>query len=113
MSTIKLQPNLTNCKTWEDLRRWADIAIQAIQRTVNGQLEFGFNIRATKVDVVLTGSTPVRVEHGLGRVPIGFIVINLDAGEVVYKAPGDAYAWTESYIYLVSTAAVNATIEVI
>lgn len=37
------------------------------------------------------------VSHGLGKVPAGFIVVNLNKGAVVYDS---GTAWTESSIYL-------------
>lgn len=87
--------------------------MQAIQRTINGQLEFGFNLRSSRQECAFSGTTVLRIAHGLRKMPTGFIVINLDAGVVIYRPTGAQYAWTDSTIYLVSTGTVNATIEVI
>lgn len=109
MSTVKIRPIVTNVSTWEELRRFTAMALQSLIQTINGGLEFGFNIHSSRVVAALT-TTEVRVPHRLDKVPTGFIVINLDAGEVVFSG---VTPWTATEIYLQATGAVNATIEVI
>lgn len=110
MSTVKLRPTLTNSTSWEELRRWTAIAIQSVVQTVNGQLEFGFNLRSSKIEAVFPTTGEVRFFHKLGKLPTGFLVKNLDAGEVIYSG---ATTWTEESIYLQATGPCTATIEVI
>lgn len=43
------------------------------------------------------------IEHGLGIIPIGYIVISQDAAGSVYKS--DVQPWDTSFIYLKASAA--------
>ena len=55
-----------------------------------------------------TPDTADSISHTLGSVPIGFLVVNLDKGAVIYDS---GTAWTETTISLKSTvASTTATI---
>jgi hypothetical protein len=47
-------------------------------------------------------NTEFEVTHGLGAVPIGFLVINVDKGSVIYDS---GTAWTATSIFLKATEA--------
>lgn len=47
------------------------------------------------------------VQHGLGRTPAGWRIIDIEAAATVYRS-----AWTEKTLTLVSDAAAGAVIEV-
>ena len=43
--------------------------------------------KVTVRDVVLPAATTVQVPHGLGRVPVGWEVVDRDAGATVFRDP--------------------------
>ncbi len=49
------------------------------------------------------GSAEFSIEHGLGTIPLGYIVISQDAAGSVYKSDGTP--WDTNRIYLKTTAA--------
>lgn len=53
----------------------------------------------------IAADTEDAITHGLGSVPIGFIVTKLDKGAVVYDS---GTAWTETTIYLKTNTASTA-----
>lgn len=53
-----------------------------------------------------SADTEITLAHGLGSTPVGFLVINIDKGGVVYDS---GTAWTSSNMYLKCSAA-NAAI---
>lgn len=89
------------------------MVVEAIVSEVNGSLDFVQNIRASGPStVVFPNSTDiVTVTHTLNRVPLGFIVINLDAAITLYKPASPA--WETGKIYLKSSGAGTAIIYVV
>jgi len=57
------------------------------------------NIQGYKASGTTPGSANVEfsINHSLGRIPIGFIVINLNAAAIIYSS---TTAWTANTIYL-------------
>ncbi len=49
------------------------------------------------------GSPEISIEHGLGTIPIGYIVVSQDAAGSVYRSDGTP--WDTDRIYLKTTAA--------
>jgi len=47
------------------------------------------------------------IAHTMGSVPIGFIVVNIDKGGIVYDS---GTAWTSTNIYLKTALATSATV---
>lgn len=115
MGRVKGVPSISEVPTWQELRRYASIAIDRIMGQLNGGLSFGENITASGPSVVtFSGSGNVQmVSHNLGRVPQGFIVVNLDAGITVYQASGAGNAWQSDKIFLTASGAGTATLYVV
>jgi hypothetical protein len=106
VAKTKFNLNLSNVPTWQELRRYASQSLNNIYQQVNGGLNFKDNMdMAGPLTAVFTSTTsPLTISHSLGRVPIGFIEINTTAPMVVYAPQGASYGWTESVVYLQTTA---------
>lgn len=86
MGKVVAKPNVSNTKNWEELQRYSSIVIQDIVNQVNGNLTFSDNMNVTIVEHDFTAvNVPFAVEHGLGRVPKGYIVIGITANTAVYQ----------------------------
>ncbi len=103
--------DVSSVESWEDLRRWAAQMFKDIGKAFNGQITFGDNIQSSRATAVFPGSgADVRVSHGLGRVPSGYIVISSSANITVFNG---ATANTESELYVQASGAGSATLLVI
>ncbi len=113
MARITILPGMSNLDDWESLRRFTSMAVEAITTEVNGRLTFGGNIDASGPhSVTFASASDVQaVAHNLGRIPTGFIVVNLNAGIVVYQP--SVPAWLKDQIFLQASGAGTATIYVV
>lgn len=96
-----------------DVPRYTSINFQNIETQMNGNLEFGANIKAsTSVAIFPAAGTVVAVPHTLGRVPQGYIVINQNsAGSILTSELTNP--WTSATIYLNASAAMTATLIIV
>lgn len=109
-----IQTNLQSVLDIPALRRFVGAALDSMVTQLNGKLDFGDNIRCVgPLSVVLSGTDPVKVPHTLGRQPLGYLVIQQDAGQTIYAPNQVMYPWTPTQIYLVATGSVNAQVFVI
>lgn len=93
-------------KTLPELARFVASALDNILTQVNGRLTFGDNIQSFGPTVVtFTDTSPLRVVHGLGRQPLGFIVTGLDRAAVIYYPNKTSFPWTSEQVYLQSDTA--------
>ncbi len=92
--------------SWEDLRRFTDQGFQNLYRFMNGNVGLQDNINGQVVDIILS-TTTATINHNLGKIPYGFLVLNQDANANIWSA---SFAWTDSSIYLVASATVTARI---
>lgn len=108
-ATITNVSNVSNV----DLPRFCSINFEAIATQLNGNLEFGANVKASPTVVVFpSASQVVAVPHTLGRTPSGYLVIKQDvAGSVLTSESTNQ--WTASVIYLNASAAMTATLIIV
>lgn len=120
MKTVKrsnfIGLDLESKERTEALIRDIDLDLQNIFTLSKGRIRFGDGADAQQGEniagefqvVADTGAadTEFIVAHLLGVVPIGFLVINIDAGGVIYDS---GTAWTATNIYLKCSAA-NAAV---
>jgi len=93
----------SNVGTWEDLRRFGSQLFSSLTGAVNNGLNFSDNFDGKVVDMVSSViNTDVQINHGLGRVPQGYVVLKASVGGVVYDGSASS---DSSYIYLKSTVA--------
>lgn len=86
----------------EEVRRWTTAALNAIIGQVNGRLDFVDNVRAAgPYDLTFNGTDYVTVNHNLGRTPVGFILLKIDADETVYVPA--APPWTDTDVFLIAS----------
>lgn len=111
MGKVKSAAILQNAEDLDQLKRFVGAFCDEIAREFNGRVTFGDNIRASGPTVVaFTAAGVQEVIHDLNAVPTGFIIINKSATCDVWQA---STTWTETKIYLQSSAAANVTIFVI
>lgn len=96
-----------------DVPRYCSINFQNIETQLNGNIEFGANIKASTTIVVFqTANTVVAVPHTLGRVPQGYVVIKQNAvGSILTSELTNP--WTSTVIYLNASAAMTATLTIV
>ncbi len=92
MSKVKSASDLGSVAD-NQLRRWVAIYLQELSGIINGSLEFGINIKGAFIQASFpVANDQVRVAHGLGRVPQGYLVTNINANAVIYAngTPSDS-----------------------
>lgn len=96
----------------EGLRRFVANALDSILTQFNGKLDFGDNIRSFgPVAVEFSNTLPMKINHGLGRTPIGYFVVGLSAAAIVFNPDRASFPWTDTQIFLQSnTASIDAQI---
>ena len=111
MARVTSQPNISNLKSAEEIGRYTSIALNDFNTQINGNLQFDQNIKSSSVDVEFgQANTDVRIAHGLGRQPSGYLVAKLTAAAIIYDG---TQAADDSFIFLRSSAACTAKIIVI
>lgn len=86
----------------EEQPRYITRFLTQVAEAMNNNLSFVDNFNASTVAVPFsTANTDTAVLHGLGRVPVGYIVIGQNAAMSVYDG---ASANTTSLLYLRSSA---------
>lgn len=91
-------PGLQSVKSWEDLRRFSTQAFFNITQVLTRGIGFQDNINCEIVDVRL-GLSESAINHKLGVVPIGYIVLKAYSTAGSYPVAGSS-AWTTDTIYL-------------
>lgn len=104
--------NISNMEG-DDVARYASTNFDAIGLALNGNIEFGANIRSsTSIAVFLVAGQVVAVPHKLGRTPQGYFVIKQDAAGSVLTSEL-TNPWTSTVIYLNASAAMTATLIIV
>lgn len=102
---------LSNLKTIEDLTRYTSAFASEVGQIVNSNLTFNDNFLAVTLSFVFTASsTTVGIQHGLGKIPSGYIVIGTDAAMSVFDGNQEN---TASTIFLQASAAGTARVLVL
>lgn len=92
----------SHVQTWEELRRFVSQDLQAITAVLNGRIGLTDNVQSSLVTAVFPGTGTLRIEHTLGIVPTGYIVVGADAAIQVFDGVGD---WSKLDIYLRASGA--------
>lgn len=97
-------------------------SIRNIIRTINGRLTFGDGLHSSqsgnidgqvKEVVFANANTDYEVPHGLGRVPIGIIVLDVNADGAVVRG-GSRGSWSPTRMFVrCNTAGVTALFVVV
>lgn len=108
MSQIKAPQSVSQSEDLESLKRFTSQTLDAIISEVNGRLNFVDNIQGTIQSFVFSGpGVEVSVDHGLGKVPTGYIVISLSTAMTVYDG---STANSNIKLYLRSSVAGTARV---
>lgn len=99
---ITQDSNLDRIEEQKEQMRFLSIFCDQVTTMLNNGLLFSDNFNQKTLSVTFSAvNTDTAINHGLGRVPQGYIVIGRSANLVVYNG---ASQWTSSLIYLRSSA---------
>jgi hypothetical protein len=112
MAQVRVYSDLSNLEG-DDFRRYSSALAAQIVQQMNGNLQFGANIASSGLLSVVfpDASTVMTVNHRLGRVPVGYLVVFLTGAATVYVPQG--YNFTNTQIFLQSDSAVTAKLYII
>lgn len=98
MSRVTGPQNISNTKSWEELRKWTSILFDNFQGVVNGRLSFLDNMFVSAVDVTfLAANTDTPVTHTLKVIPVGYFIVRASGAVNVYDG---VQAWDTDQIFL-------------
>ena len=110
MSKIDQNIDTGRVTSWEDLRRFVTYILVQIQNVINGQIEFGVNIKSNLLDAnFIVANQELAIQHGLRQIPKGYFLSGSNVATSIYD--GDSN-WTETNIYLKSSVVANTRITV-
>ncbi len=102
MSNITASSDMTQCKP-EELAKFLDLFCQDVVSVVNGKLDFSTNFNSKLISITFgAANVNTSANHGLGRVPSGYIVTSATAATSVYNG---SMPNTSSSINLMASAA--------
>lgn len=105
---IKATPELSNLDNLSDVTRYATQVIREIVDLINGNIRISDNLSVAIRDVNFTASnTEVRVEHGLNRIPSGYILVKSNVSTTIFD--GDTSNST-TLIYLKASVAASTKV---
>jgi hypothetical protein len=109
MSNITASPEITEIRDDNNKFRYIQLFFQSVLSVVNGNIEFSRNIRPRPISVVFSSAdTDVIINHGLKRVPRGYLKLSSSAAMNIYNGSN---ASTSTQITLRSDAAGTAVLE--
>ena len=92
----------------EEVARFVEIFAGDCVNVVNGNLEFGANIKSASVRVTFTAAnTDTVINHALGKPPSGYLIAGLSTNLIVYDGSMPS---TKNTITLKSSAIGTATL---
>lgn len=110
MSLVKV-PDLSNMVDFDSGKRFIGDCLSQVVQTVNGNLDFGFNVRCFKLSFNFTSAnTNFRIDHGLNRQPQGYILIQSNVATSLYDGDGGSGL---NYINLKSSQVATVTMLII
>lgn len=83
----------------EQLRRYTTQALTNLVQVLQKNVNFTDNIQGVFVTAKIAGNN-IPVQHNLGVVPIGYLLLMNDTSKVIYYTPSTTYPWTATQIYL-------------
>lgn len=90
----------------EEMPRILELFGEQVTTTVNGQLDFFTNFNCKALTITFgAANVDVSAIHGLGRVPVGYLVYSRNASMVVYDG---SVEWSASLLSLRASAAGTA-----
>lgn len=85
MGIIQASSDITNLKDNEERFRYIKLFFESTTQQVNGNLEFGKNIKTVLINVTFSAANQnVTVSHNLGKIPTGYLVAGLTSALIVY-----------------------------
>lgn len=81
--------------------KFIDLFMQNVVQVVNGQLDFKTNVNCKLLSITFSAAnTNTAINHGLGRIPAGYIITGASAAALVYNGTGN----TTSVLNLMASA---------
>lgn len=101
---------IQSVRSWEELRRFTDQSLQNLFTLMSGNVNFQDNIQCSIAESVVLSPAGTTIPHNLNKIPYGFLVLNQNASASIY---GSTLPWTNTNIYLASSATVTAKIAIL
>lgn len=100
-------------KSVPDLARFVASALDAILTQFNGKIDFGDNVRTFgPVTVVFSTTLPTKINHELGRTPVGYFITSADRVVSVYTPNKTSFPWNDTQIFVQSNTA-SASVDIL
>ncbi len=110
MGRVRVFSALSNLDPKEFVR-FCSAWVVELTSQINGNLQFGLNIKASGPTVLVFPSASVMsIDHSLGVIPSGWLTVSTNSNTTLFKPSGAQYEWTDSKIYL--SAAVACTVKI-
>lgn len=90
MAKVQASTEITNLQGQAEITKYIQLALQDIVAQVNGELEVTNNLKMNVVSVRFPeANKDVTIEHGLNKVPTGYIVVSRNStGVQVFNGSG-------------------------
>lgn len=109
MSKVQASSDLSTIDE-SDIKKYVTLVLQDIVDKVNGKLELGVNVSGKVLSFTFAAAnSDTSVAHGLGRVPVGYLLAGSSASMSVYNG---SIANTASSLTIRSSTAGTASIYV-
>lgn len=107
---IKVPQSLSNCESWEELRKYSSQSLEQIVTAINGRIALNENLDSAIVSVVFNGANQtVAAQHSLGRVATNYILVGSSAAMAIFDGNKEN---ENNVLYIQSNAAGTARIMV-
>lgn len=105
---ISTAESFTNVGTWEELRRFSTIFAGQVAQILNSNVSFKDNFLASTITYVFTlANTTVGLEHKLGVIPTGYIMVSTTAAMSLFDGN---QANTDKILFLQSSSTGTAKV---
>lgn len=100
---------VSNVNGLEEVKRQCDLNFGSIGTVLNGQIEFGLNIKSSPAIAfeIKTANQVIQIQHGLSYVPSNYFVVYQNAGAILFAANASQYQWSKNSAFLTATAPVS------
>lgn len=99
-----------NLSSYEQLQRFSANLFREIRTVVNNGITFTDNFNAKVVSVSFaTANEEVRIEHNLGRIPTGYLLLQTSAATTLYDGVSPN---TVDYVFIRASGVADTTVMV-
>lgn len=110
MAKVSSLQRVSNITQWSDASRFIQGAFDDLTTILNGKLLLGDNVSVSIFSYTFqAANTSYKIQHGLSRIPIGYILVKSPASSSLFDGSGQN---DSNVIYLQCTQALTVTVMV-